>query len=544
MQLEPPTPDVSTDRPLRTLGLRARLTITFVLVAALTAALVSVAGILTSRQALIDVVGSNLNTLSADQAALIESFIEQQITALHVLSVGQGLVSSAEIANLQYSSSQSSVRSQLARQEQEWQAAPADSTFVQSRITGAPALVNLGWFQSLQPDNIQVLLADKQGGLVAATARPNHFDSSGEAWWQAASAGETYLDQVEDPDSGAVRLRIAVPVINLSSNTVVGALQTTFRLDPLIAQLAAVHVGASGGAVLQIGEDQILGEAGRPRPADTDAIDALHASGEAYRIGQFAGRQRVISLTSIGADPAVARLNWDLIIFQDEGEALAPVNAARNVGLLAALGAMLIAGILAFLVAGLIARPLAQMAAAAQAITAGQLDRRVGLSRGDEIGVLARSFDLMAASLEQRIASEQHAQQERLQLQEEVIRVQAATLRELATPFIPLGNQVLLLPLIGSIDEQRAEQIFAALLREVSARRARRVIIDVTGIPGVDTRVAATLMQATAGVRLLGAEVMLTGIRAGLAQTLVELDLPLDQITIVANLDAALAADV
>ncbi|GAC1637500.1 MAG: hypothetical protein NVS4B8_02400 [Herpetosiphon sp.] len=121
------------------------------------------------------------------------------------------------------------------------------------------------------------------------------------------------------------------------------------------------------------------------------------------------------------------------------------------------------------------------------------------------------------------VTDRRRAEQERARLQEEVIRVQAAALAELSSPLIPLSDQVLVLPLIGSMPSHRAEQVLETLLQGVSSQHARLVIIDITGVPTVDTEVAATLLRATSAVRLLGAGVFLTGVRPDVAQTMVSL---------------------
>ena len=119
------------------------------------------------------------------------------------------------------------------------------------------------------------------------------------------------------------------------------------------------------------------------------------------------------------------------------------------------------------------------------------------------------------------------AEKERSKLDEAVIRMQAARLEELSTPLIPLSSGILLMPLIGTIDAQRAEQVREAVAFGVSAKRARIAIIDITGVPNVDTQVASVLVQAAQVVRLLGAEVVLTGINAAVAQTLARIGVDL-----------------
>lgn len=114
-----------------------------------------------------------------------------------------------------------------------------------------------------------------------------------------------------------------------------------------------------------------------------------------------------------------------------------------------------------------------------------------------------------------------HAEREREQLQQEIILAQQAALRELNTPLIPLADDVVVMPLVGSIDSARATQVMETLLEGVSIHNARLAIIDITGLPVVDSQVANALLQAAQAVKLLGAEVLLTGIGPEVAQTLV-----------------------
>lgn len=103
-----------------------------------------------------------------------------------------------------------------------------------------------------------------------------------------------------------------------------------------------------------------------------------------------------------------------------------------------------------------------------------------------------------------------------------VARHQAA-IRELSTPVIRVYHRVLLLPLVGTVDSHRAEQIMEILLMRVVEEQARAVIVDIAGVPLVDTMVADHLLKTTEAVRLLGAETILTGISAQIARTIVQL---------------------
>ena len=111
-----------------------------------------------------------------------------------------------------------------------------------------------------------------------------------------------------------------------------------------------------------------------------------------------------------------------------------------------------------------------------------------------------------------------------------------AAIRELSTPVIRVYDRVLLLPLVGAVDSHRAQQIMESVLVNVVEAQARCIIIDIAGVPVVDTRVADNLLKTTAAVRLLGAEVILTGITAQVARTMVQLGVDVSSMHTVSRL--------
>jgi len=125
--------------------------------------------------------------------------------------------------------------------------------------------------------------------------------------------------------------------------------------------------------------------------------------------------------------------------------------------------------------------------------------------------------------------------------QEEIIRAQAATLRELSTPLIPINDQVMVMPLIGTVDSYRTQQVMDSLLQGIATNHAQIAIIDITGVPVVDSQVADALVRAARAVRLLGARVVLTGIRPEVAQTLVGLGIDLSGIVTRGSLQSGIA---
>jgi anti-anti-sigma regulatory factor len=114
-------------------------------------------------------------------------------------------------------------------------------------------------------------------------------------------------------------------------------------------------------------------------------------------------------------------------------------------------------------------------------------------------------------------------------------------IQELEAPIMPVRAGVLVLPLIGHLDGRRLEQIEQRLLERVSVARSELVLIDITGVPLVDAAVADGLLRLSQAIRLLGAEVILTGLRPAIAQTLSELDTNLGLIRTHATIQDALA---
>lgn len=162
-------------------------------------------------------------------------------------------------------------------------------------------------------------------------------------------------------------------------------------------------------------------------------------------------------------------------------------------------------------------------------------------------GALAQIAQLISRQAEQNIrqasdlAALRAAEREREALQHELIEAQQAALRELGTPLFPVAEGVVVMPLIGAIDSNRAQQILEGLLEGVARQRAAMAIIDITGVKVVDTQVAGALLRAAQAVRLLGAEVVLTGISPEVAQTLVQIGADMSALTTRGSLQSGMA---
>src|ERR1700742_4987363 len=123
---------------------------------------------------------------------------------------------------------------------------------------------------------------------------------------------------------------------------------------------------------------------------------------------------------------------------------------------------------------------------------------------------------------------------------ERVIRQQQEAIRELSTPVLQVRERLLILPIIGVLDGQRARQLTEQLLRGIRTNRARVVVIDITGVPTIDSTVANHLVQTVDASRLMGASVIITGLSPEIAQTLVTLGVDLSKVNAVGDLQGGI----
>ena len=127
-----------------------------------------------------------------------------------------------------------------------------------------------------------------------------------------------------------------------------------------------------------------------------------------------------------------------------------------------------------------------------------------------------------------------------VQERERIIRQQQEAIRELSTPVLQVRERLLILPIIGIIDPQRARQLTEQLLRGIRSNRARVVVIDITGVPAVDATVANHLVQTVDASRLMGATVIVTGLSSEIAQTLVTIGVDLAKMKTVGDLQGGI----
>ncbi|PRP90926.1 Serine/threonine-protein kinase PknB [Enhygromyxa salina] len=150
---------------------------------------------------------------------------------------------------------------------------------------------------------------------------------------------------------------------------------------------------------------------------------------------------------------------------------------------------------------------------------------------------LREANERLSAELQER----ERAERVRAELNEKVIRMQEAMLEELSTPLIPITDSIMVMPLIGTLDTRRAERVLETILEGAQRRRARVVILDISGMKTIDTPGVTVLVRSASALRLIGTRAMLTGMSPMVAQILVELGADLRSLDTFGSLQAGIA---
>jgi rsbT co-antagonist protein RsbR len=218
--------------------------------------------------------------------------------------------------------------------------------------------------------------------------------------------------------------------------------------------------------------------------------------------------------------------------------------------------AVLILGILLgfLLVRRFVVQPVSSLAHAAHLVAQGSFDQSVTVTSTDEIGSLQQAFNHMVANLrdqhqlldERRINAEKaHATltsaYQQIQAQFTTIEKQQTLLRKLSVPVLPLTASTLVVPLVGSLDTSRLAMLQQHVLQALERSTVQHVILDLTGVPDVDTEAAQGMIEVVYAARLLGAEVIVAGINPAVAQSMLERGIDVSTVTTRSSLQHAIA---
>jgi anti-anti-sigma regulatory factor len=380
--------------------------------------------------------------------------------------------------------------------------------FLAARDAGAPGFTRLVDFASYAPSY------DAQASFIATPIherdevvgvlvfqmpvdRINAIMTSREQWGRVGlgDSGETYIVGQD------LRLRN----------------QSRFLIEDRESYLRAIET--SGAASSTVDRIATLGSSISLQEVRTEGT--LAAIGGETGTGVFSD-YRDVPVLSAYRPLDIADVQWVIMSEIDRAEALEPVRSLRN-------RALTVLGILVVVILGVatwfastLTRRVKRLALVAGELAKGRLDRVVEVAGNDEIGDLARSFETMRGSLQSLVQ-----QQER-------------EIDALSVPLIPLRDEVLAMPLVGELDPRRVSKVRATLVEGLHAANAKAVLLDLTGVPRLDEQGAAGMIGAARAARLLGVQVVLTGMQADVAKSLADLDLHLDGIETARSLESGI----
>jgi rsbT co-antagonist protein RsbR len=179
-------------------------------------------------------------------------------------------------------------------------------------------------------------------------------------------------------------------------------------------------------------------------------------------------------------------------------------------------------------------------------VAAGDLDIRLDIEKEDDLTGIEEAINILIDDLTYELKQSKNMQNElqeklkKIQDQQKTIIQQQEDLMELSSPVSKVWDNILILPVIGTLDSQRTQIMMENLLQKIVETGCTMAILDITGVPTVDTQVANHLLKTTTSARLLGAECMISGISPAIAQTIVHLGIDLSAIKTKATLQDAM----
>ena len=334
----------------------------------------------------------------------------------------------------------------------------------------------------------------------------------------------------------------------VQAHSALGAAQAvSSKLEALESADTAVDGGASPQDVQQLQQD---------RQALLITISALISAVETH--GEANTGAIINALEQQERQLVQLEQTADLLVGRDVAAATASVHRAIQRGILSviiAFGLVLALILLALvLLQWRIVGPLKTLAVTTRTMTTSGTNQVVQVTSQDEIGDLQTAFNQMTsliraqtAELEQQViaanAAREEAERGRTQIGDQLAQIEAqhAVIRQMSVPVLPLTATTLVLPLVGVLDAGRLRLLQEQALHAVEHWSARHLLVDVTGVPVVDTEVAHGLISVVQAARLLGAETILVGIRPEVAQALIGLGIHLDQMVTRSSLQSGIA---
>lgn len=390
--------------------IRGRIVLAIVLVGCIPLLIGLVLAYVSGMRSLRDVIGGNLQAVAVQAADRVTMLVQGEVQSVRLLgSAPLRVRQPVEAANQSYPQDLAAVQAIIAERVQVWEQGG----------DGARRLMNAELSRFLLGTKVRdgdkvvgLLIADKQGALVAASSDPDHFVFANEPWWAAIHAGgvdQVYVSGLIPAQEGSFRtpeetIDIAVPILDERQHTVIGAVKASYRFDTLFAMINQLRIGQTGHAMLFDAAGNPLVCPILPRQAHRipgQLMSMIVSMQPGWGIAEDDGHgatDTVVGFAPVTGLP-LPDSSWHIFVRQQPGESYAPIrDQLRN---LAAIGLVMLGLLWAMgrYVASRIAQPIQILHAGVDAISQGTFDRPLNIQTGDEFEELAAAVHRMAERL-------------------------------------------------------------------------------------------------------------------------------------------------
>lgn len=369
-----------------------------------------------------------LHVLTQTQALAMGELLARQVNTLQAMSFNRVIQDAAAIRSNSYIGSEEEIIASLLETDFRWLRARDEDPLIIQYQSGIVADELAEYIQAF-PENAEIFITDKYGGLVATTGRTSDFYQADEAWWQEAfnvGFGAVFVDVPQnDQSTGVLGLTIAAPIFNSVGSgqpkELVGIIRTTYRTDALIEFLGTTQTDLAGkldvyfpdGTSLRVVDDVIQFQVA---PLPPNALEDVLPSFTEVISFNYEGVDSLITrypISTLSGEETIGELGWYMVAAQAEEDAFAPVTLQQRTNILLGVAAVIVGGFAAAIVAQILAAPIVRLTEAAARVTNGDLQTRVLVQSRDEIGVLSQSFNMMTDQLLDAINNLEHRVEER-----------------------------------------------------------------------------------------------------------------------------------
>ncbi len=368
------------------------------------------------RNAQINQVGKSFQTIAENFAQLVGSHLEQQTQKLQMLTKQVPVFKEALLAaNAQYEN-RSAARRLLIEKNRLWEGPQQDSAFIMHHLNN-PTIVALSRFRGHNSFHNDLVLVDGYGGLVASLGKkPERFFFYDQTWWQLVwngGLGNIFIgDLTRDRRSNAPRIRIAVDIIDHTTNKVIGMLCSTYLLRTLLEDIQRFRSDIVDQISLTDAHGKVIastlpGLTGEPvwtqqgisaAAGQTGSVSGWDLGRDYHDNAALIGFSTLSTAYNVISDP-LQRLGWQIVVSGTRSNALIGVTKSTKVAMLVGLVAMALGVLGAIAAARVITRPIEDLTATASAMSEGDLGSRARLTGPEELVTLSAGFNRLTDQL-------------------------------------------------------------------------------------------------------------------------------------------------